>query len=114
MSDPAHRVEETRAIEAVLLAEREAERAVAEAEERAERLLADTREHARRIGDRADARIRALHARADAGAEQAIRELALLFEDRERESRRTLANEALLDKAVRRVADWLLAEEAES
>ena len=111
MANTTKRAEETQAIEALFRAERDAERVVAEAERQAEKLLSDARQRARAIAERTDERITKIHARAAALSERAIAELDEEVRDRERASRRSLTNETLIDRAVERVADWLLAEE---
>ncbi len=104
-------VSDARAIERVLEAERDAERAVSEAGQRAEQMLAAAREHARQIGERADERVLRIHTRSGVLADAAIEALGSEYQDRERESQRTLSDEKLLADAVERVLVWLLDEE---
>lgn len=99
---------DTRAIEQVLEAERAAERSVLEASEEAERRLANARDRARAVAVRADQRIQNLHARSAARADRAVEDLFREHEAR-MDSERVLGDEARLDAASERVADWLLA-----
>lgn len=94
-------------MERVLEAERAAERALGAATERASSVLAQSRERARSIASRADERIRRIQVACAASAERLI---GVLKEEHERSERASDADfdEAKIQAAVRRVADWLL------
>ncbi len=95
-------------IDAVLLAERDAEQAVERAQREGRASVERAREKARRIRERTDRRIAALSAAALESTERGIQVLRAEEAERREQLSQRGHDPLTIEAAVQRVADWLL------